>query len=156
MEESFLYRQIADAVRKQILQGALKPGERLPSVRAMMSQWNCTIGTAQRAYQELVRQGLVTSRAGQGTRIVDKLPMLNETPLRKAALIHRAEAFLLEVLTAGYTPSDVEEAVCQALDRWRVVEQEVSRPASQTLRFIGSHDLAVAWLALKMRRHFTW
>ncbi len=147
MEETFLYRQIADVVRREILQGALKPGDRLPSVRTMMTQWNCTIGTVQRAYQELVRQGLVTSRAGQGTRVVEKLPMLNEIPLRKAALIHRAEAFLLEVLTAGYTPSDVEEAVRQALDRWRVVEQEISRPASQTLRFIGSHDLAVAWLA---------
>jgi molybdate-binding protein/DNA-binding transcriptional regulator YhcF (GntR family) len=147
MEEAFLYRQIAETVRRQILQGALKPGDRLPSVREMVAQWNCTIGTVQRAYQELVRQGLVTSRVGQGTRVVEKLPTVSETPLRKAALIHRAEAFLLEVLTAGYTPSDVEEAVRQALDRWRVVEQEASLPAAQTLRFIGSHDLLVAWLA---------
>jgi molybdate-binding protein/DNA-binding transcriptional regulator YhcF (GntR family) len=147
MEETYLYRQIADAVRRQISNAELKPGDRLPTVREMMSRWNCTIGTVQRAYQELARQGLVVSHAGQGTRVVDSLPSQDGTPLRRAALIHRAEAFLLEVLTAGYSPSDVEEAVRQALDRWRVVSQDTSIPAGGTINFTGSHDLAVAWLA---------
>jgi molybdate-binding protein/DNA-binding transcriptional regulator YhcF (GntR family) len=146
MEEAFLYHQIADAIRKQILLGELKPRDRLPSVREMAVQWSCTPGTIQRAYQELARQGLVTSRAGQGTRVVEKPLRQDEIPLRRAALIHRAETFLLEVLTAGYTPGEVEESVRQALDRWRVVEQESVTPAAQTLRFTGSHDLAVAWL----------
>jgi putative molybdopterin biosynthesis protein len=101
----------------------------------------------QRAYQELARQGLVVSHAGQGTRVVDNLPSHNETPLRRAALIHRAEAFLLEVLTAGYAPADVEEAVRQALERWRVVSLAASAPAGEVLHFAGSHDLAVARLA---------
>jgi molybdate-binding protein/DNA-binding transcriptional regulator YhcF (GntR family) len=147
MEEMYLYRQIADSVRRQILHAELKPGDRLPPVREMVARWNCTIGTVQRAYQELARQGLVISHAGQGTRVVDSLPELDETPLRRAALIHRAEAFLLEVLTAGYSSADIEEAVRQALDRWRVVTQTVSKPAGEVLNFSGSHDLAVAWLA---------
>jgi molybdate-binding protein/DNA-binding transcriptional regulator YhcF (GntR family) len=151
MEATFLYRQIVDAVRQQILQGELKPGDRLPTVREMMVKWNCTIGTVQRAYQELVRQGLVTSRAGQGTRVVGELPVQDETPLRRAALFHRAEAFLLEALTAGHPPADVEEAVRQALERWRVVSQEATVPASNLLNFTGSHDLVVAWMAT----HFT-
>lgn len=147
MEETYLYRQIADAVRRQILHAELKPGDRLPPVREMVARWQCTIGTVQRAYKELARQGLVISRAGQGTRVVNSLPKLDETPLRRAALIHRAEAFLLEVLTAGYSPADVEEAVRQALDRWRVVSQTAALPAAEILRFNGSHDLVVARLA---------
>jgi molybdate-binding protein/DNA-binding transcriptional regulator YhcF (GntR family) len=147
MDETYLYRQIADAVRRQILQAELKPGDRLPPVREMMARWNCTIGTVQRAYQELARQGLVVSHAGQGTHVVERLPSEDETPLRRAALIHRAEAFLLEVLTAGYSPENVEEAVRQALDRWRVVSQTTTAPAGGALRFTGSHDLAVALLA---------
>lgn len=147
MEEIYLYRKIADAVRRQILHAELKPGDRLPPVREMMARWNCTIGTVQRAYQELARQGLVVSHAGQGTRVVESLASQDETPLRRAALIHRAEAFLLEVLTTGFSPDDVEEAVRQALDRWRVVSQSAAAPAGETLRFTGSHDLAVARLA---------
>jgi putative molybdopterin biosynthesis protein len=147
VDKAYLYLQIADSIRGQIMRGEFKPGDRLPSLRAMASQWDCTLGTIQRAYQEMSHQGLITSRAGQGTRVVEKPPMLDETPLRRANLIHRAEAFLLEVLTVGYTPVDVEEAVRLALDRWRVVEQETSAPPAQTVRFSGSHDLTVAWLA---------
>src|SRR5512136_1565966 len=118
MEEPFLYRQVADAIRQKILRGELKPGDRLPSVRAMKAKWGCTVGTVQRAYQELAAQGLVTSHAGQGTRVVGHGPARDDTPLRRAALVHRAEAFLLEVLTAGYSAGEVEDAIRQALDRW--------------------------------------
>ncbi len=147
MEDTFLYRQIAESIRRQILSGELEPGARLLPVREMAERWNCTIGTIQRAYQELSRQGLVTSRAGQGTHVVDRLPVQDETPLRRAGLIHRAESFLLEVLGAGYSPQDVEEAFRLALDRWRVVKDEAHAPAAEELRFCGSHDPAVAWLA---------
>lgn len=147
MDETFLYRQIADTIRRQILQGTLEPGSRLPTVREMAERWNCTVGTIQHAYQELARQGLVVSRVGQGTHVIDRLPSKEDLPIRRVTLIHRAEAFLLEVLTAGYSPGEVEEAVRLALDRWRVIEQESSFPAAREVRFNGSHDPAVAWLA---------
>jgi len=147
MENVYLYQQIAQAVRQAILSGELRPGDRLPSVRQMTARWGCTLGTVQRAYQELAHQGLVTSRAGQGTRVVESLPARGETPLRRATLIHRAEAFLLEVLTAGYSPAEVEQAVRQALDRWRAVAHKPEPPPVGGLRFAGSHDLVLAWLA---------
>jgi molybdate-binding protein/DNA-binding transcriptional regulator YhcF (GntR family) len=151
MDESHLYQKIAESIRLGVLNGSLKPGDRLPSVRAMAARWDCTIGTVQHAYQELAQNGLVVSRAGQGTRIVEKSPRQDDAPLRKANLVHRAEAFLLEVLTAGYTPNEVEGAVQMALDRWRTVTSEPNPPSSKLLRFAGSHDLAVTWLAT----HFT-
>lgn len=147
MEETFLYRKIADSIRMQILRGELQPGEQLPSVRIMAGQWGCTLGTIQRAYQELVRHGLITSRPGQGTRVVDRLPMRTDIALQKASLIHRAESFLLEVLTSGYMPEEIEDAVRIALDRWRVVEEQAVPPALLPIRFVGSHDLAITWLA---------
>ena len=94
MDETFLYRKIANSIRMQILRGELRPGQQLGSVRLMAGQWGCTLGTIQRAYQELVRHGLVTSRPGQGTRVVDRLPGRGETALQKATLIHRAEVIL--------------------------------------------------------------
>jgi len=147
MEDEYLYRQIAEAVRQQILKGVLKGGDRLPPVREMTARWGCTLGTVQHAYRELARQGLVVSRAGQGTRVLEGVATAPETPLRRASLVHRAEGFLLEVLTAGYTPSDVEDAVRVALERWRTTQQGASPAAAGELRFVGSHDPAVAWLA---------
>ncbi len=147
MDETYLYQKIAESIRQDVLEGSLKPGDRLPSVREMAARWDCTIGTVQRAYHELAQHGLVTSRTGRGTQIVEDIPTQDDAPLRKANLVHRAESFLLEVLTAGYSPSEVESAVQMALDRWRAIASQASAPAGMTLRFAGSHDLAVTWLA---------
>lgn len=147
MEEIHLYRQIADYIRRQILSGEFKPGDRLPPMRAMTKKWNCTIGTIQRAYQELAAQGLVVSRAGQGTRVVDHISEEDNIPLRRLNILHRAESFLMEVLNAGYTQAEIEDAVRLALDRWRAVSEHPTPPPPATIRFTGSHDLAVAWLA---------
>jgi len=89
MDDTFLYEKIAEWVRQEILAGRLKPGDRLPPIRRMMTRWNCTPGTVQRAYRELAQQGLVISRAGQGTRVAQAPLMPNPLPLRRAALVLR-------------------------------------------------------------------
>jgi molybdate-binding protein/DNA-binding transcriptional regulator YhcF (GntR family) len=125
----------------------LKPGDRLPSVREMAERWGCTIGTVQHAYHELVQQGLLTSRSGQGTRVVDNPHLPGAMALRQATLTNRAEAFLLETLTAGHSLEEVERAFRLATDRWRQSIQDQPPPIPEILRFIGSHDLVMTWLA---------
>ena len=147
MEEQFLYQKISVAVRQEILSGQLKPGDRLPSIRQMLEQWDCTPGTVQRAYQELARQGLVVSRSGKGTHVVGKPDVRDDTPLRRAVLTNRAEAFLLEVLTTGYSLAEVENALQFALDRWRAASIKPVSKTARTFRFAGSHDPMVSWIA---------
>jgi molybdate-binding protein/DNA-binding transcriptional regulator YhcF (GntR family) len=148
MEEVHLYQQIVTAIRQQILSGRWQPGDRLPSIRELTAEWGCTPGTVQRAYHELAIQELVVSRAGQGTHVVQQLPHeRDDTPLRRAGLVHRAQAFLLEVLTAGYSTGEVETALQLALDQWRVLSEQPTPAIQGKLRFVGSHDLALAWIA---------
>jgi molybdate-binding protein/DNA-binding transcriptional regulator YhcF (GntR family) len=147
MDANSLYNQIAAAVRQDILEGKLKPGERLPPLREVAQDWSCTLGTAQRAYRQLADQGLVISRAGQGTHVVETPPVNDDAPLRKANLVHQAERFLLEVLTTGYSSDEVEAAMRLALDRWRAIAQQPQETETGVLRFAGSHDPALAWLA---------
>ncbi len=142
-----LYQQIADSIRREIQEGRLRPGDRLPPVRETARRWRCTVGTVQRAYQELARQGLVVGRRGQGTRVAGEATV--PTPLRRAALIHQAEAFLLRAIAEGYTPDEVEQALQLALDHWRALARETPAPESRTLRFVGSHDLAIARIATR-------
>jgi putative molybdopterin biosynthesis protein len=147
MDQSHLYQQIVEAIRDDILSGNLKPGSALPPMRKMTDQWHCTTGTIMRAYQELARQGLVISHVGKGTKVVDKLPEQNQTPLRKASLFNRTEAFLLEIMTAGYTPDEVEQSLHAALDRWRTFSSEPAEVPPNILRFVGSHDPSLAIIA---------
>ena len=149
MDKTPLYLQIADAIRQELLEGKLRPGDALPPVREMAERWGCTPGTVQQAYKELARQGLAVSRSGQGTRVGTTLPATppDKTPLRRASLVHQAEAFLLEVLAAGHTPAEAESAFRAALDRWRALSAETSVAPAQTLRFAGSNDPALSLVA---------
>ena len=107
MDKTPLYQQIAESVRQEILYGDLRPGDRLPSIRDMATRWECTLGTAQRAYQELAQQGIVISHSGQGTHVRTAIPAEDAPPLRQAALVNRAEKFLLEALMTGYAPEEL-------------------------------------------------
>lgn len=151
MDKTPLYLQIAEAVRQELLAGKLRPGDLLPTVREMAERWGCTPGTVQQAYKELAQQGLAVSRTGQGTRVGATPPVADpgQGPLRHAALVHQAEAFLLEVLAAGHTPAEAERAFRAALDRWRALAEEPRRAPVTALRFVGSHDPAISWLAAR-------
>ena len=143
-----LYLQITESVRQEIVYGALHPGDALPSRRAMAERWRCTVGTVQRAYAELAREGLLVARFGQGTRVAEIAPPAGPAaPLRRAALANQTERFLLDMLAAGYAAGDVEQALRLALDRWQSIADALPATPQQTLRFAGSHDPAIALLA---------
>jgi len=147
MDEPHIYQKIVEAIRQDILSGSLQPGDRLPPIRQMTGRWACTQGTVLRAYQELARQGLVISRVGQGTRVIGKPHVKDQTPLRRAVLFNRIESYLLEIMTAGYTPDEVEQAVRMALEHWRTYTEAPQETDASTLNFVGSHDPGVAWIA---------
>ncbi len=147
MDEQPIYQRIAQSMRQEIQTGNLKPGDRLPSIREMTVSWHCTPGTVQRAYRELADQHLVVSRAGQGTHVVQTALQVDDTPLRRAGLVHMAQSFLLEAFTAGHSPEEVETAVQIALDQWRVIRAQPAPAVVNVLRFNGSHDLALIWIA---------
>ena len=67
-------RQIAAQIRAQCASGALPPGQRLPSVRALAGQLAVNQNTILRVYERLTAEGLLERRHGDGTFVADKLP----------------------------------------------------------------------------------
>lgn len=61
------YRRIADRIAEDITAGRLRPGERLPPQRKFARRHGIAASTAERAYGELVRRGLVVGEVGRGT-----------------------------------------------------------------------------------------
>ncbi|MBI9043914.1 MAG: GntR family transcriptional regulator [Anaerolineaceae bacterium] len=146
MAEKPLYQNIFEKFRQDIIDGNLSPGDKLPPIRQLTQQWGCTPGTIQRAYRELAEHGLVSSRAGQGTKVIGNGKQTNNIAIRRAGLINKTEAFLIEAITAGFSPKDVEQAIKIALDRWRIIQETPRMLPETTIRFSGSHDLALKWL----------
>jgi len=152
MEELHLYHQIAEAIRRDILDGKLKPGDKLPSVRELSRQWGCTQGTVQRAYRELANQGIVESRAGKGTQvcgILTPVQMKKDNVLRMANLVNQSEEFLLEEISKGYSLDEIQRSIFLAMDRWKALENHVEISVKEKIRFMGSHDPVINSLAQK-------
>jgi GntR family transcriptional regulator len=61
-----IYRQLRDRVVAMILDGVLKPGDPLPSVRQVAADFQINPITVSKAYQELVDENLVEKRRGLG------------------------------------------------------------------------------------------
>ncbi|MFE1629505.1 PLP-dependent aminotransferase family protein [Brevibacillus reuszeri] len=55
------YEVVKSRIKEQLLANKIKPGEKLPSIRAASEQWACSVNTAIRAYQELEKEHLIYS-----------------------------------------------------------------------------------------------
>lgn len=78
-----LYRQLYERLRGEILTGQLEAGTRLPSTRALASQLGVSRNTTALAYQQLLLEGYLESRVGDGTRVALKQPQ-RQPPMRRA------------------------------------------------------------------------
>jgi GntR family transcriptional regulator len=65
-ESQPIYRQLRDRVVAMMLEGVLKEGEALPSVRQVASEYRLNPLTVLKAYQQLADEGLVEKRRGLG------------------------------------------------------------------------------------------
>lgn len=61
-----IYRQLREHIKAMILDGALKEGDALPSVRQVSADFQLNPITVSKAYQELVDENLVEKRRGLG------------------------------------------------------------------------------------------
>ncbi len=83
-----IYRQLRDRVVAMILDGVLKEGDPLPSVRTVAAEYRVNPLTVLKGYQELVDEGLVETRRGRG--------MFINTGARNLLMRGEREKFLAE------------------------------------------------------------
>ncbi|MHC4443944.1 MAG: GntR family transcriptional regulator [Planctomycetota bacterium] len=113
-----IYRQIVDQVRHGVAVGAMKPGDQLPSVRALAEQLVINPNTVARAYTDLVREGVIDSHQGRGYFIADRRQVYSDEECRRR-LEQALDAFISETFVLNFTPDQITEAVRNKLDRIR-------------------------------------
>jgi GntR family transcriptional regulator len=67
-----IYRQLKERVIAMMLDGVLKPGDALPSVRQVAAEYQLNPITVSRAYQELADETLVEKRRGLGMYVTEE------------------------------------------------------------------------------------
>jgi DNA-binding transcriptional regulator YhcF (GntR family) len=65
------YQQIATDIADRVRRGELRPGDRVPSTRQIMTEWGVAIATATKALKELRARGVVRAIPGVGTIVAD-------------------------------------------------------------------------------------
>lgn len=78
-----VYQQLIDQVKYAIARGRLAAGERLPAIRDVAVQARVNRNTVARAYQELEREGVIRSRAGQGSFVSEEAPEVSRARARR-------------------------------------------------------------------------
>jgi len=80
-----IYEQITRQMKALILRGELPEGEALPSLRLLARELRVSVITTKRAYEELEREGFLTSVPGKGCFVAPQNPELaREDTLRRA------------------------------------------------------------------------
>jgi GntR family transcriptional regulator len=70
-----LYLQVKEQIRHRIAVGELKPGEEIPSIRALAADIRVSVITIKRTYLELEREGVIQTRQGRGSFVADNVQL---------------------------------------------------------------------------------
>jgi GntR family transcriptional regulator len=107
-----LNEQIKAGLRGLIARGALKPGDPAPSIRGLAETLKVNPNTVARAVRELVVEGVLDARRGEGTVVADGAPRMARSGLDD--LRGRLREDLRQARRGGLSWNDVEAAVREA------------------------------------------
>jgi len=110
-----LYAQIAGRLRVAIAAGEMKPGDALPSVRALAGRLRVNPATVVQAYRDLEAEGFVEMRQGAGTFVREVVPerRASERTRQAAGLVRQ---LVSEAGRLGLTTKELLLAIAQELE----------------------------------------
>ena len=110
-----LQNQIVRQVRALVLSRELPAGSDLPSIRAFARELRVSVITVQRAYETLVREGLIHSRRGKGF-FVSELTGTQRRNMAQQGLTEKLETIVRNALAEGMSPEEIIQIVNTLID----------------------------------------
>lgn len=99
-----IYKQISTQFREEIMNGIIKEGEYLPSIRGLAKDLKISVITTMKAYEELAEEGLVSAVQGKGYIVNPQdREMIREQHLRQLEqhLLNAIESARVAGVTTG-------------------------------------------------------
>ena len=111
-----IYEQITSQIKNQIMQGSLREGDALPSMRTLAKELRISVITTKRAYEELEKEGFIYTVAGKGSFVAPKnVELLREENLKKI------EGYIQEIrklaMPCGLSLEDI-------IEMFRILEED--------------------------------
>ena len=105
-----IYEQLLDQVKREIISGALKENEVLPSVRALSAELRISSLTVKKAYDRLEEEGFVITVHGKGTYVA-ATDMQLAAEARRKAVEDELAVTIQRAAAIGLSKEEIKEIV---------------------------------------------
>src|SRR3990172_272984 len=106
-----IYIQIVNQVQQRVVSGALKPGDQLPTVRALALELRVNFNTVARAYRLLDEARIISTQQGRGTYITEIPPPEVTEQLRRETLQALALRYVDEAKRINSSNKEITESI---------------------------------------------
>lgn len=110
-----IYTQIVNQIQSQLVNGILKPGDQLPTVRALAQELRVNFNTVARAYRILDEERIISTQQGRGTYITEIPPPEVSERLHHESLEALTQRFINEAFRLGFSEKEVSKMVRDSL-----------------------------------------
>jgi GntR family transcriptional regulator len=114
-----IYTQIVNQIQAQVVGGILKPGDQLPTVRALAEELRVNFNTVARAYRILDDARIISTQQGRGTYITEIPPAKVSEGLRKESLEALTHGYIGEAMRLEFSKSEILQMVREQLKAWK-------------------------------------
>lgn len=108
-----IYLQIMQYIKRQIVTGTLKAGDKIPSVRELAAELQINPNTVQRTFQELEREEVVETKRGLGRYVTSEESKI--MTIKKEMAGELLERFLTGMQELGIEEQDIVNIVADAV-----------------------------------------
>jgi len=100
-----IYRQIILRFNRAFVRGDIQPGDRIPSIRELSASLRVNTNTIQRVYQEMERDGIISSKRGTGYYFTEDEKMTEK--MRKDLTSESVQRFVEEMGALGLKKKEI-------------------------------------------------
>jgi GntR family transcriptional regulator len=112
-----IYLQVVDRIKEMIADGRLRPGDQLPTVRALALEMRVNFNTVARAYRIIDEAGIISTQQGRGTYILDMpTPEVSEA-MRRSTFEALTDRYLADATRLGFSPAEILAFIRQQVDQ---------------------------------------
>ena len=113
-----IYTQIVNQVQAQVVSGILKPGDQLPTVRALAEDLRVNFNTVARAYRILDEARIISTQQGRGTYITEIPPPKVTEKFRHETLVALTKYHVNEAMRLKFSKSEIKQMLSDQLKVW--------------------------------------
>lgn len=140
------YRQVADALRREIDSGAFSPGSRLPSESDLQARFAASRNTVRNGLSLLVSEGLISSSQGLGYEVRShEVFELNASRFENLDFPHNGDAYNTDVTSVGRRPHQTFRVEMLPASEEIAERLKVETGSKTVLRFCHRYVDDVPW-----------